>query len=145
MEYYKNHPKLMDHCKNYIHSLWETTQTLFWASLGLISLDNFELAGIKVISLSWQSDSLTDLRYPNYNFHGLDRYIEINHIHIMIVIYLSSNQFDSRNLRVFGASWCLALSQSSTLSSFSIFLLQWWTTHTRCCFQCHKVTENLIW
>ena len=27
----------------------ETTQTLFWASLGLISLDNFELAGIKVI------------------------------------------------------------------------------------------------
>ena len=30
-------------------SLWETTQTLFWASLGLISLDNFELAGIKVL------------------------------------------------------------------------------------------------
>ena len=61
----------MDHCKNYILSLWETTQTLFWASLGLISLDNFELAGIKVISLSWQSESLTDLGYPNYNFHGL--------------------------------------------------------------------------
>ena len=28
-------------------SLWETTQTLFWAAFGLIDLDNFELAGIK--------------------------------------------------------------------------------------------------
>ena len=56
----------MEHCKNYILSLWETTQTLFWASLGLISLDNFELAGIKVISLSWQSDrsSLSQLQFP---------------------------------------------------------------------------------
>ena len=29
------------------HSLWETSQTLFWAIFGLIDLDNFELTGIK--------------------------------------------------------------------------------------------------
>ena len=98
-----DHPKLMDHYENYILSLWETTQTLFWASLGLISLDNFELAGIKVISLSSRSDSVTDLRYPNYNFRGLDCYNDI-HIPVIIVMSLSSNQFDSRNLRVSGAS-----------------------------------------
>jgi len=28
-------------------SLWETSQTLFWAIFGLIDLDNFELTGIK--------------------------------------------------------------------------------------------------
>ena len=28
-------------------SLWETTQTLFWAVFGLIDLENFELTGIK--------------------------------------------------------------------------------------------------
>ena len=34
-------------------SLWETTQTLFWASFGLIDLDNFELAGIKEFTRFW--------------------------------------------------------------------------------------------
>ena len=29
------------------YSLWETSQTLFWAIFGLIDLDNFELTGIK--------------------------------------------------------------------------------------------------
>lgn len=28
-------------------SLWETSQTLFWAIFGLVDLDNFELTGIK--------------------------------------------------------------------------------------------------
>ena len=34
-------------------SLWETTQTLFWASFGLIDLDNFELTGIKEFTRFW--------------------------------------------------------------------------------------------
>ena len=34
-------------------SLWETTQTLFWASFGLIDLDNFELSGIKEFTRFW--------------------------------------------------------------------------------------------
>ena len=33
--------------------MWETTQTLFWASFGLIDLDNFELAGIKEFTRFW--------------------------------------------------------------------------------------------
>ena len=32
---------------HYFSSLWETSQTLFWAIFGLIDLDNFELTGIK--------------------------------------------------------------------------------------------------
>lgn len=31
----------------HLDSLWETSQTLFWAIFGLIDLDNFELTGIK--------------------------------------------------------------------------------------------------
>ena len=34
-------------------SLWETTQTLFWAAFGLIDLDNFELSGIKGFTRFW--------------------------------------------------------------------------------------------
>jgi hypothetical protein len=30
-----------------VFSLWETTQTLYWAAFGLVDLDNFELTGIK--------------------------------------------------------------------------------------------------
>ena len=33
-----------------ILSLWETSQTLFWAAFGLIDLDNFELSGIKEVT-----------------------------------------------------------------------------------------------
>ena len=36
-----------------ICSLFETTQTLFWAVFGLIDLDNFELAGIKSFTRFW--------------------------------------------------------------------------------------------
>ena len=36
-----------------MHSLWETTQTLFWAAFGLIDLDNFELTGIKEFTRFW--------------------------------------------------------------------------------------------
>jgi hypothetical protein len=36
-----------------IYSLFETTQTLFWAVFGLIDLDNFELAGIKSFTRFW--------------------------------------------------------------------------------------------
>ena len=51
----KNILFLILRCSSYCHhrsswsstSLWETTQTLFWAAFGLIDLDNFELAGIK--------------------------------------------------------------------------------------------------
>jgi hypothetical protein len=35
------------------YSLFETTQTLFWAVFGLIDLDNFELAGIKSFTRFW--------------------------------------------------------------------------------------------
>ena len=34
-------------------SLWETTQTLFWAIFGLVDLDNFELTGIKEFTRFW--------------------------------------------------------------------------------------------
>ena len=34
-------------------SLWETSQTLFWAAFGLIDLDNFELTGIKEFTRFW--------------------------------------------------------------------------------------------
>lgn len=34
-------------------SLFETTQTLFWAVFGLVDLDNFELAGIKSFTRFW--------------------------------------------------------------------------------------------
>lgn len=41
----------------YIHSrqysLFETTQTLFWAAFGLIDLDSFELDGIKIFTRFW--------------------------------------------------------------------------------------------
>lgn len=34
-------------------SLFETTQTLFWAVFGLIDLDSFELDGIKIFTRFW--------------------------------------------------------------------------------------------
>lgn len=35
------------------NSLFETSQTLFWAAFGLIDLDNFELVGIKSFTRFW--------------------------------------------------------------------------------------------
>merc|ERR1719367_1760100 len=45
----------INHCLAFrkFANLWETTQTLFWASFGLIDLDNFELAGIKEFTGFW--------------------------------------------------------------------------------------------
>jgi len=37
----------------FIFSLFETTQTLFWAVFGLVDLNNFELAGIKSFTRFW--------------------------------------------------------------------------------------------
>jgi Ion transport protein len=37
----------------HVHSLWETTQTLFWAVFGLVDLDSFELDGIKIFTRFW--------------------------------------------------------------------------------------------
>jgi hypothetical protein len=34
-------------------SLFETTQTLFWAAFGLIDLESFELDGIKIFTRFW--------------------------------------------------------------------------------------------
>ena len=36
-----------------IHSLFETTQTLFWAVFGLVDLDSFDLDGIKIFTRFW--------------------------------------------------------------------------------------------
>jgi len=36
-----------------MHSLFETTQTLFWAVFGLVDLESFELDGIKVFTRFW--------------------------------------------------------------------------------------------
>lgn len=36
-----------------LRSLFETTQTLFWAVFGLIDLDSFELDGIKIFTRFW--------------------------------------------------------------------------------------------
>lgn len=38
---------------NLYFSLFETTQTLFWAVFGLIDLDSFELDGIKIFTRFW--------------------------------------------------------------------------------------------
>merc|ERR550534_464796 len=45
----------INHCLAYrkFANLWETSQTLFWASFGLIDLDNFELSGIKEFTRFW--------------------------------------------------------------------------------------------
>ena len=56
-------------------SLWETTQTLFWASFGLIDLDNFELAGIKEFTRFWGlcmfgSFSGRDVNKPSQNLYS---------------------------------------------------------------------------
>lgn len=37
----------------FCHSLFETTQTLFWAVFGLVELESFELDGIKVFTRFW--------------------------------------------------------------------------------------------
>lgn len=37
----------------YSFSLFETTQTLFWAVFGLVDLDSFELEGIKIFTRFW--------------------------------------------------------------------------------------------
>lgn len=42
-----------NHVHNSICSLWETTQTLFWAVFGLVDLDSFELDGIKIFTRFW--------------------------------------------------------------------------------------------
>jgi transient receptor potential cation channel subfamily C member 4 len=39
--------------KQSLCSLFETTQTLFWAAFGLIDLDSFELDGIKIFTRFW--------------------------------------------------------------------------------------------
>lgn len=36
-----------------LFSLFETTQTLFWAVFGLVDLDSFELEGIKIFTRFW--------------------------------------------------------------------------------------------
>lgn len=36
----------------FLSSLFESTQTLFWASFGLIDLENFELTGKQMTNLS---------------------------------------------------------------------------------------------
>lgn len=36
-----------------VFSLFETTQTLFWAVFGLVDLDSFELDGIKIFTRFW--------------------------------------------------------------------------------------------
>lgn len=61
--------KIVNHCLKYsfyiidtyilllffslIFSLFETTQTLFWAVFGLVDLDSFELDGIKIFTRFW--------------------------------------------------------------------------------------------
>lgn len=40
-------------CFSHFYSLFETTQTLFWAVFGLVDLDSFELEGIKIFTRFW--------------------------------------------------------------------------------------------
>lgn len=42
---------IFDECSSC--SLFETTQTLFWAVFGLVDLDSFELDGIKIFTRFW--------------------------------------------------------------------------------------------
>lgn len=48
-------PPLGFHILNFVdtYSLFETTQTLFWAVFGLVDLESFELDGIKVFTRFW--------------------------------------------------------------------------------------------
>lgn len=45
--------KALGQIKFVIFSLFETTQTLFWAVFGLVDLDSFELDGIKIFTRFW--------------------------------------------------------------------------------------------
>ncbi|CAL1272759.1 unnamed protein product, partial [Larinioides sclopetarius] len=38
---------------SFIFSLFESSQTLFWASFGLVDISNFELTGIKSYTRFW--------------------------------------------------------------------------------------------
>ncbi|RXG52579.1 Short transient receptor potential channel 5 [Armadillidium vulgare] len=49
----KGNDKINSVCLFDYFSLFETTQTLFWAAFGLIDLQNFELEGIKPFTRFW--------------------------------------------------------------------------------------------
>ncbi|XP_023336908.1 transient receptor potential-gamma protein [Eurytemora carolleeae] len=57
MAYEKNDKIVVEinHCLAYrrFENIWETSQTLYWASFGLVDLDNFELTGIKEFTRFW--------------------------------------------------------------------------------------------
>lgn len=40
-------------CENLVFSLFESSQSLFWASFGMVGLENFELEGIKSYTRFW--------------------------------------------------------------------------------------------
>ena len=50
---FTDHVYIIYHVGDDYYSLFETSQTLFWAVFGLIELESFELAGIKSFTRFW--------------------------------------------------------------------------------------------
>ena len=84
-------------------SLWETSQTLFWAIFGLVDLDNFELTGIKEFT----------------RFFGLLMFGSFSVINIIVLL----------NLLIAMMNHSYQLISVSSVSShclFSIYVLHFW-------------------
>lgn len=83
--------------KFYFHSLFETTQTLFWAVFGLVDLDSFELDGIKIFTRFWGM-----LMFGTYSVINIVVLLNLliammNHSYQLISVSLISSSFMSGN------------------------------------------------
>ncbi len=97
------------------HSLFETSQTLFWAAFGLIDLDNFELIGIKGFTRFWGL-----LMFGSYSVINIVVLINLliammNHSYQLISVSSVSWPFSYRKSRLFpitfSLSWAFACRQ----------------------------------
>ena len=106
-------------------SLWETSQTLFWAIFGLVDLDNFELTGIKEFT----------------RFFGLLMFGSFSVINIIVLL----------NLLIAMMNHSYQLISVSSVSShclFSIYVLHFWdvsnlSKHLPCTVYCSHISAPI--
>ena len=84
-------------------SLWETSQTLFWAIFGLVDLDNFELTGIKEFT----------------RFFGLLMFGSFSVINIIVLLNLLIAMMNH-------SYQLISVSSVSGHCLFSIYILHFW-------------------
>lgn len=81
------------HIDYYYYSLFETSQSLFWASFGLVDLMAFELQGIKSFTRFWAM-----LMFGSYSV--------INIIVLLnMLIAMMSNSYQIISVRLFLVDW----------------------------------------